>query len=212
MSIRAQQKATSNCRAASKPASTQEKVVESSEARKNLLQLQRAEAIRRRRKEKCIQRKAFFNNPFRFTSDLLGQPKSGRLVCSKKEAEDAVKEAHSDPIRDLPPGECPFPIPKVNLTTPFNMADFTFEEVRRVVRRARAGSAPGPSGTSYKIYKNCPQVLKRLATPLRTLWKKKQEPWQWTLAEGCFIPKELNSSSLDQFREISLLDVEGKVF
>lgn len=33
----------------------------------------------------------------------------------------------------------------------------------------------------------------------------------WTIAEGCFIPKELNPSGLEQFREISLLDVEGKV-
>lgn len=32
------------------------------------------------------------------------------------------------------------------------------------------------------------------------------------IAENCFIPKELNSSGLDQFREISLLDVEGKTF
>lgn len=47
---------------------------------------------------------------------------------------------------------------------------------------------------------------------LRTLWKKKQEPWLWTLAEGCFVPKELNSCELDQSRAISLLDVEGKIF
>lgn len=46
---------------------------------------------------------------------------------------------------------------------------------------------------------------------LWTLWKKKQEPWLWTLAEGCFVPKELNSSGLNEFREISLLDVEGKI-
>ena len=106
--------------------------------------------------------------------------------------EDAVKTAHSDPSRDLPLGECPFPISKRNPTTPFNMADFTFEEVSTTVRRARTGSAPGPSGTSYKIYKNCPRLLRRLATLLRTLWKKKQKHWLWTLAEGCFIPKELN--------------------
>ncbi|XP_077352497.1 uncharacterized protein prkg2l isoform X1 [Festucalex cinctus] len=184
----------------------------SSDLRKNLLQLQRAEVTRRRQKEKCQQTNSFFNNPFRYTSALLGQPKSGRLACSKEEVEEAVKAAHSDPSRDLPLGKCPFPIPKLNPSVPFNMADFTFEEVRSVVKRARAGSAPGQSGTSYKIYKNCPQLLRRLATLLRTLWKKKQEPLLWTLAEGCLIPKDLNSSSLEQFREISLLDIEGKVF
>jgi hypothetical protein len=92
------------------------------------------------------------------------------------------------------------------------MADFTMDEVRAVVTKARAGSAPGPSGTTYKIYKCCPLLLKRLSKLLRTLWKKKLEPGLWTLAEGCFVPKELNSTRLDQFREISLLDVEGKIF
>lgn len=92
------------------------------------------------------------------------------------------------------------------------MADFTMDEVRAVVTKARAGSAPGPSGTTYKIYKCCPLLLKRLSKLLRTLWKKKLEPGLWTLAEGCFVPKELNSTRLNQFREISLLDVEGKIF
>ena len=34
----------------------------------------------------------------------------------------------------------------------------------------------------------------------------------WMFAEGCFIPKEKNSSTLNQFRTISLLSVEGEIF
>ena len=34
----------------------------------------------------------------------------------------------------------------------------------------------------------------------------------WMEAEGCFIPKEDQSSQLKQFRTISLLNVEGKIF
>lgn len=90
------------------------------------------------------------------------------------------------------------------------MSDFTFGKVKMVVDKARAGSAPESSRT-FKIYKNCLWLLARLAKLLKTLWKKK-ELQLWTLAEGCFVPKELNSSCLDQFREISLLDVEGKIF
>ena len=37
-------------------------------------------------------------------------------------------------------------------------------------------------------------------------------PEKWLCAEGCFVPKEENSTSIDQFREISLLSVEGKLF
>ncbi|XP_034721949.1 uncharacterized protein LOC117940937, partial [Etheostoma cragini] len=34
----------------------------------------------------------------------------------------------------------------------------------------------------------------------------------WDKAEGCLVPKEENSSTIDQFRTISLLSVEGKIF
>ena len=81
-----------------------------------------------------------------------------------------------------------------------------------MVRRARAKAAPGPSGISYKVYKNCPRLLQRLCKLLRTIWKKKKLPKTWTLAEGCFVPKEDQSRTLNQFREISLLDVEAKIF
>lgn len=182
------------------------------ELRSNLIRLRRAEAARRKQREKKRKRKAFFNNPFQFTAELLGKPKSGKLNCSKEEVEDSVAAVHSDPARNIPLGECPYRLPKSKPNIPFNTSDFTVDEVRAVVGKARAGSAPGPSGTSYKIYKNCPRLVKRLAKLLRTLWKKKKEPRLWTLAEGCFVPKELNSSTLEQFREISLLDVEGKIF
>lgn len=184
----------------------------SSETRKRLTQLRRAETAREKQKEKHRKRKAFFSNPFQFTADLLGKPKGGTLSCTKEEIEISVAAAHGDSSRCIPLGECPFQLPSPTPATPFNMADFTMDEVRAVVTKARAASAPGPSGTTYKIYKCCPLLLKRLSKLLRTLWKKKLEPSLWTLAEGCFVPKELNSTSLDQFREISLLDVEGKIF
>ena len=34
----------------------------------------------------------------------------------------------------------------------------------------------------------------------------------WKIAEGCYIPKEDGSKAITQFRNISLLNVEGKVF
>ena len=61
-------------------------------------------------------------------------------------------------------GECPFQLPTLSSHTPFNMADFTMDEVRAVVTKTRAASAPRPSGTTYKIYKCCPleEALKAL--------------------------------------------------
>ena len=92
------------------------------------------------------------------------------------------------------------------------MGEIRFEEVENVIKKARAKSAPGPSGITYKIYKKCPLLTRRLWRLLKVIWRKKEIPSAWLLAEGCFVPKEENSSTLDQFREISLLSVEGKVF
>ncbi|KAJ3605966.1 hypothetical protein NHX12_028009 [Muraenolepis orangiensis] len=92
------------------------------------------------------------------------------------------------------------------------MSELQLKEVREVVRKARASSAPGPSGTSYKVYKYCPKLLLRLWYILRVFWRRGRIPDQWRVAEGVWIPKEENSTQLDQFRIISLLCVEAKVF
>ncbi|KAJ3605395.1 hypothetical protein NHX12_027442, partial [Muraenolepis orangiensis] len=92
------------------------------------------------------------------------------------------------------------------------MSELQLKEVREVVRKARASSAPGPSGTSYKVYKYCPKLLLRLWYILQVFWRRGWIPDQWRVAEGVWIPKEENSTQLDQFRIISLLCVEAKVF
>ena len=38
----------------------------------------------------------------------------------------------------------------------FNTSYFKAEEVNTFVKKARAKSAPGMNGISYKLYKNCP--------------------------------------------------------
>ncbi|KAJ3614742.1 hypothetical protein NHX12_018312 [Muraenolepis orangiensis] len=92
------------------------------------------------------------------------------------------------------------------------MSELQLKEVREVVHKARASSAPGPSGTSYKVYKYCPKLLLCLWYILRVFWRRGRIPDQWRVAEGVWIPKEENSTQLDQFRIISLLCVEAKVF
>ncbi|KAJ3601179.1 hypothetical protein NHX12_032152, partial [Muraenolepis orangiensis] len=92
------------------------------------------------------------------------------------------------------------------------MSELQLKEVREAVRKARASSAPGPSGTSYKVYKYCPKLLLRLWYILRVFRRRGRIPDQWRVAEGVWIPKEENSTQLDQFCIISLLCVEAKVF
>jgi hypothetical protein len=80
--------------------------------------------------------------------------------------------------------------------------------VEEVVKRARGKSAPGPNGVPYLIYKRCPKVLRMHQRLLYGAWKE----GEWKKADGVFIAIELNSSEISQFRPISLLNVEGKMF
>ena len=47
---------------------------------------------------------------------------------------------------------------------------------------------------------------------MKVIWRKGQIPSCWQRAEGCFVPKVENSQTIGQFRTISLLNVEGKIF
>ena len=64
----------------------------------------------------------------------------------------------------------------------------------------------------YKLYKMCPLLLRRLWRLLKVVWRKGDVPASWKEAEGIFTPKERNSKMVNQFRTISLLNVEGKIF
>lgn len=47
---------------------------------------------------------------------------------------------------------------------------------------------------------------------MRIIWRRGKTAHQWRFAEGVWIPKEEDSKTISQFRIISLLSVEGKIF
>lgn len=88
-----------------------------------------------------------------------------------------------------------------------------FSEVRQIIRCVRSTSAPGPNRILYKLYKNCPKLLKLLWSILRMVWMKQIIPSVWQRAFAFFIPMEQNRTSrIGQFRRIALLNVKGKIF
>ena len=84
--------------------------------------------------------------------------------------------------------------------------------MEKAVKKARAGSAPGPNGVPYLVYKRAPGVTHYLWRLMKVVWGKKQVPKAWRRAGGIMIPKERESKGIGQFRQISLLNVEGKIF
>ncbi|XP_061878077.1 uncharacterized protein LOC133630482 [Entelurus aequoreus] len=178
--------------------------------RKKLMTLRRAEWHRRRRKEGSRRRAAFLANPFGVTKQLLGQKRSVKLACSKAEVDHHLKQTYSDGCREQDLGPCRSLINPPTLD--FDGKEPGWKEIQEVVRRARTSSAPGPSGVPYKVYKNCPRLLCRLWKILKMIWRRGKVADQWRQAEGVWIPKEEKSQNINQFRTISLLSVEGKIF
>ena len=183
-----------------------------SEIREKIRRARRAEQIRKQKKQRGRKRSQFIQDPFKFTKTLLGGEKSGKLMSSKEEVETHLRETHSDSRRGLPLGECDKIMPEQLPSIPMNEKEPSLREVQEVVKKARASSAPGPSGIPYKVYKKCPTLTRKLWQLLRKVWHKGNIPNGWKRAEGCFVPKEKDSEKIKQFRNISLLSVEGKVF
>ena len=174
--------------------------------------LLKAERVAKKKREAARARRDFKANPYRFAKALLEEKRSGCLEIDKEALEAHLEATYADPRREEPlpdfKGLEHPPQPGVR----FDEGPFRWGEVQDVVVKARAKSAPGPNGVPYLVYKRCPGVLKRLFGILRTAWAKKMVCAEWQSAEGIFIPKEKESVTLEQFRPISLLNVEGKIF
>ncbi|XP_052236077.1 uncharacterized protein LOC127847893 [Dreissena polymorpha] len=180
--------------------------------RRRLQDLRKAERIRKARREKARQRSRFLSNPYGFSKEILEEKKAGQLNCSKEEVEEHLKNTHSDQARHMrmEGHERIAPVPM--LIVAFTEGEPTLKEVQDIIKKARSKSAPGPNGIPYKVYKSCPKLLRRLWKLLKVVWRKGDVPVEWQRAEGIFVPKEEVSKDIGQFRTISLLNVEGKIF
>ena len=177
-----------------------------------ILVLSRAENHRKRRKKKRRARESFYRNPYAFAKKLFSAAKSGRLDIPQDELEAHLACTYSDPLKDIPLT----PMDGIPLLeepeVPFRTGGYRQSEARDFIRKARAGSAPGFNGISFKLYKNCPTVLEQLIGLLQRAWREGLVMQEWCLADGVWIPKEENSVGVGNFRPISLLNVEGKIF
>ena len=136
----------------------------------------KAEQKRALRKKKSKQRTAFISNPYFYTSQKLGQSRSGTLDCSQAELEDHLFQTHHDPYRgeELPPFEGLTSVHEAKCA--FNLGQIQLKEVQEVVEKGRANSSPGPNGLTYAVYKRCPKLLSRLWKLLKAIWIHQRVP------------------------------------
>lgn len=174
--------------------------------------LSRAERLCKKRRTTKKARETFFKDPFKFARELFEKPRSGSLTASKDALQQHLRETYSDERRNLPLDAMSGLVWPSNPGTLFNTNPPTLQEVLDTVKKARCKSAPGPNGVPYTVYKRCPTVLKKLFRLLKSAWKRQIISKSWNKANGVYIPKEQNSVNIVQFRPISLLNVEGKIF
>lgn len=74
-------------------------------------------------------------------------------------------------------------------STVFDDAESRLKEIKKITRKARAGSAPGPNRIPYMVYKSYPRLLQRLRKLKKVLWRIRHLPDGWLRSEGSFIPK-----------------------
>ena len=166
-----------------------------------------------RKKEVRKTRKQFLDDPYKFAKSLFTESKTGKMECTKEELEKHLADTYNDPRREeeleQPTGGLQRPTqPGVS----FDLSDLKKKEVDDFIRKARAKSAPGNDGISYKMYKHCPKLRKQLFLLLRQMMRKKDAAKRWFVAEGIYLPKEEEAKEIGQFRTISLLNVDGKVY
>ena len=179
--------------------------------RSRLALLRKAERRRKMRKGKRTKRAAFYQNPHKFNKKLFEENKSGVLEVPQDELEDHLRRTYTaksqeevQPIAGL--------VRLAVHTTPFDLSETRLKDIRDFVRRAQAGVSPGPNGIPYKVYKACPRLLHLLWRLLKVVRRQEIVSSFWAEADGVYIPKKELSKLLNQFRPISLLNVEGKIF
>ena len=91
--------------------------------------LKNAERIRRSRKERSKKRSQFVKDPYKFTKNLLGEERSGRLASSQEEIENYLKRIHTAEYRETPLGDCPRVLSEKQPEVAFELKEPTWKEV-----------------------------------------------------------------------------------
>eukprot|EP00064_Thunnus_orientalis_P001631 superscaffoldBa00000112_g1634 len=119
-----------------------------------------------------------------FTKELLGQKRSGKLVCSQEDMDQHLKKTHSDLEREQELGE------------------------KSGRLSAKQGKTLRQDQTAPRTVPNSCCVCGRSCESSEEGGKI---PEQWRVAKGVWIPKKENSTQIDQLHIIFLLCVEAKV-
>lgn len=94
-----------------------------------------------------------------------------------------------------------------------NLSQVSLGELRRVVRRLKVNSSPGPDGIPAFLLKDCLPVLEEpLLFVFNLALSERIYPSLWKVSRVTPVPKDASSMEIDTFRPIAILSVFAKVF
>ena len=178
-----------------------------------ILKISRAERACKRRRERRLGRRRFLRDPYRASKEILEPKSKAALNCSREELNRHLKDTYSAASSNtfIPWTGATQPDPPAD---PFFNSAPTFKELKTILKRTRNASSPGQNGLPYRMYKRCPRLLRTIWSLMCVVWRTRKVPIQWRVAEGVYIPKSTTAdeNTITDFRPISLLNVEAKMF
>ena len=178
--------------------------------------VRRSVNARKRRSDRRKLKRSFNDNPFQAAKDMLSPKVPTQLNVPKAVLEEYMRKVASDPEREKELGDVPgfglldAVLPKVDL----NKRPFTASQLDTTLKHKKSRSRPGPNQIPYKVYKKCSKLKEYLLDILNSALRAMSVPFCWRISDGIMIPKadSPNSGDIGDFRQIALLNVEGKLF
>ena len=136
------------------------------------------------------------------------------LTSPQSEMNSFLSESLSDPLKDTELSNLEgLPPPPVG-TKKFQNGRLKESDFLYILKNRRNATAPGPNMIPYLVYKKCPHLSNFLFNIMKSCEKQEVIPIQWRMGHAQFIPKsvETDCKNIQHFRQLSMLNVEGKIF
>ena len=182
--------------------------------RARLRVLRRGESSRKKRWKIKQANQAFLKNPFDAGKKVLDPICNKVLQCSSSQLDLFKTKNLFDQSKDIPLTSLSgLPEPPI-LKSNFKCSNFKLENFYATINSRRNASSPGINMIPYKVYKKCTRIASFLFKIFQSVLKTNSIPIQWRIASEVYIPKTKppDSSRIEDFRPIALLNVEGKLF
>ena len=149
-------------------------------------------------------------NPQKFAKKLFDNKQNPAPNFDAQKAQDFFKKTYADNIRGVA-YEHPLNLKRPAYPfCPFKTNPPTKEEISVLLKGKRNGSAPGPNGIPYLVYKKVPFLLCQLSLILQEMWPSFDLPQSRFGVTG-LIHKNGSDEEVSNYRPVTMTNTDGKI-